>query len=63
VVVVGQAGVSDTGARSVWLGFGDPNGDWQVQRVPAQGSGETAHHGLTTQILDRLRRHLKPTGG
>ena len=58
-LAIGALDRSETGAVGVWLAFGSPDDRWEIQRVPMQGSGETAHAQLATHILDRLRRWLK----
>jgi hypothetical protein len=56
--VVSEAHREPGGAAFVWLGFGTPAGRWTVEQVPVQGSGETSHASLTTQVLERARRLL-----
>jgi hypothetical protein len=57
-LVVGEVTRDPDGAGFVWLGLGLPDGRWEIQRVPAQAGGETAHASLTTQLLERVRRRL-----
>jgi nicotinamide-nucleotide amidase len=57
-VVVSEITHETAGTAFVWLGVGWPNGRWEVQQVPVQAGGETAHATLTTQILERVRRFL-----
>ena len=58
-IVVGQVAREEDGKAFVWVAFGSAPDRWETQRVPVQGTGEMAHANLVTQILDRLRRHLK----
>jgi len=58
-VAISQSSRDDAGQAGVWVAFGPAPDNLQVQRVPVQGSSEMAHANLVTQILDRLRRHLR----
>ncbi|MCX6907307.1 MAG: hypothetical protein NTY01_04610, partial [Verrucomicrobia bacterium] len=58
-LVTGEASADSSGARSCGVLFRLGGERWEFVRVPVQGSGETAHAGLVTQIWDRLRRLLK----
>jgi nicotinamide-nucleotide amidase len=57
-IVVGPVNGGGSGSFA-WVVFGLPEDRWETHRLPVQGSSETAHANLTTQILDRLRRTLK----
>ncbi len=58
-LVTGSINTDKAGARSCEVLFRLGGERWEFARVPVQGSGETAHAGLVTQIWDRLRRLLK----
>jgi nicotinamide-nucleotide amidase len=57
-LVVSEVDWEAAGRGSVWMGLGWPGERWDAQRLPVQGTGETAHASLTTQILERVRRQL-----
>jgi nicotinamide-nucleotide amidase len=59
VVAIGERGSDDAGKGSVWMAFGSSPDELEAEQVEVQGSGETAHANLVTQVLDRLRRRLK----
>jgi len=59
VVAIGGIAADSAGARSCGVLFRLGGERWESVRVSVQGSGETAHAGLVTQIWDRLRRLLK----
>jgi len=59
VVAISQPEREGAGKASVWMAFGLSPDNFEVQRVPVQGSGEMAHANLVTQVLDRLRRKLR----
>ncbi len=58
-LVIGEVSMDNAGARLCEVLFHLGGERWEFVRVPVQGSGETAHANLVTQIWDRLRRLLK----
>lgn len=58
-VAVGEVQADPGGNRTVTVVFQRPNGKVESQAFPLRGNGELARSGLTTQILDGLRRKLR----
>jgi len=59
VVVVGEAASAPSGSKGAWLVCRFPDGHCQQQQLTLRDGGEVARAGLTTPILDQLRRWLR----
>jgi nicotinamide-nucleotide amidase len=59
VVVVGEAASVPSGARGAWLVCRFPDGHCEQRQLTLRDTGELARGGLTTPILDQLRRWLR----
>jgi nicotinamide-nucleotide amidase len=58
-VAVGDVQAGEQDRRYVWVVFKSPGGT-DRQQFSLRGTGELARSGLTTQLLDALRRRLRP---
>lgn len=61
-VAVSEVERDEKNTPSLWLAFGPVEDDWITHRLTLRDSGEIARAQLATQILDRLRRYLRPPG-
>jgi nicotinamide-nucleotide amidase len=59
-VAVGEVQGDAPGNRSVAVVFRLPDGRTEAQRMTLRGSGDQARFYLTTELLDQLRRRLRP---
>lgn len=60
IVVIGEGQPTPSGDRVATVVFRSPDGRMETRRLPLRGSGELARTGMTTQLLDDLRRRLRP---
>lgn len=58
-IAVGEARTDRNGANYVDVAFKSPDSRLESQQIRLSGTGELARLGLTTQLLDQLRRRLK----
>jgi nicotinamide-nucleotide amidase len=58
-IAVGEVRTDRNGANYVDVAFKSPDSRLESQQIRLSGTGELARSGLTTQLLDQLRRRLK----
>jgi nicotinamide-nucleotide amidase len=61
-VAVGEVQGEAAGNRSVEVAFRLPDGRTEARRITLRGTGDQARTYLITELLDQLRRRLRPAG-